>query len=47
MGVYTLCVSNEILEEYAEVIGRKMTPEIAENVIDLLLKSKNVELVYP
>ena len=47
MGVYTLCVSNEILEEYAEVIGRKMTPEIAENVIDLLLKSKNVELVHP
>lgn len=24
-----------------------MTPEIAENVADLLLKSKNVELIYP
>jgi len=46
-GVYTLCISNEILDEYVEIIGRKMTPDIAENVANLLLKSKNVELVYP
>lgn len=46
-GVYTLCISNEILDEYVEIIGRKMTPDIAENVANLLLKSNNVELVYP
>ena len=46
-GRYTLCISNEILDEYIEIISQKMTPEIAENVADLLLKSKNVELIYP
>jgi len=42
-----LCISNEIIEEYAEIIGRLMTPGIADHVIALLLKSKNVELIYP
>ena len=46
-GRYTLCISNEILDEYIEIIGQKMTPEIAESVADLLLKSKNVELINP
>ena len=46
-GKYTLCISNDILEEYIEIIGEKMTPEIAEHVADLLLKSENVELIYP
>jgi putative PIN family toxin of toxin-antitoxin system len=46
-GRYTICISNEILDEYIEIIGRKMTPEIAESVADLLLKSKNVELINP
>lgn len=31
-GRYTLCISNEILDEYIEIISQKMTPEIAENV---------------
>ncbi len=30
-GRYTLCISNEILDEYIEIISQKMTPEIAEN----------------
>ena len=33
---FTLCVSNEILEEYQEVIEQQTTPEIAENIILLL-----------
>ena len=46
-GRYVLCISNEILEEYIEIIGRLMSPIIAENVADLLLKSENVELIHP
>jgi len=46
-GKYTLCVSNSILEEYEEIIGQKTNTVVAKNVIALLLKSKNVELVQP
>ena len=46
-GQYVLCISNDILEEYTEIITQKMNHEIAENVVNLLLKSKNVELVHP
>lgn len=46
-GKYTLCVTNEILEEYQEIIERKTSSIVARNVIDLLLKSKNVEFVTP
>ncbi|MBO4372571.1 MAG: putative toxin-antitoxin system toxin component, PIN family [Bacteroidales bacterium] len=46
-GKYILCISNEILDEYIEIIGQLMSPDIAENVADLLLKSENVELIHP
>ena len=46
-GRYTLCVTNEILEEYEEVIGRKTTPGIARNVIDFIMQMRNVELIDP
>ena len=46
-GRYTLCVSNEILMEYQEMIGRKTTPEIAENVIQYITNSEYVELITP
>jgi len=42
-----LCVSTEILEEYAEIITQKMSVEVASNVIHLLLESKFVELIDP
>lgn len=42
-----MCLSNDILEEYEEIIGLKTTPEVARNVISLLLKCKNVEFVSP
>ena len=41
-GRYTLCVTTEILEEYEEVIARKTTPTVAENVLNLILESSNV-----
>lgn len=44
-GKYILCVSNEILLEYQEIIGQKTTPEIAENVIQFLINSEYVEFV--
>ena len=46
-GKYVLCVSTEILEEYAEIISLKMSVEVAANVIHLLLESQYVELINP
>lgn len=46
-GKYVLCVSTEILEEYAEIITQKMSVEVATNVIHLLLESQYVELINP
>lgn len=44
-GRYVLCVSNSIWEEYQEKIAEKTTPDIAENVIQYLINSENVELI--
>lgn len=41
-GKLELCVSTPILHEYEAVIGRKATPEIAENVVRALLLLPNV-----
>jgi putative PIN family toxin of toxin-antitoxin system len=46
-GKYILCVSTEILEEYAEIITQKASVGVAANVIHLLLESEYVELVTP
>lgn len=46
-GKYILCVSTDILEEYAEIITEKMSVNVATNVIHLLLESEFVELVNP
>ncbi len=46
-GQFILCVSTEIQEEYAEKITEKMSVEVANNVIHLLLESAYVELVNP
>lgn len=47
IGEYILCVSTDILEEYAEIITQKMSVNVAANVIHLLLESEFVELVNP
>ena len=44
---YVLCVSNEILDEYQEIIELQTTPQIAENVLMLILNSNNVVFVDP
>lgn len=43
-GKYVLCLSNDILTEYEEIIAMKTSAEVAKNVVGLLLKSKNVNL---
>ena len=46
-GKYTLCVSNEILEEYQEIIAQKTTPSIAQNVVRAIVESETVEFIDP
>ena len=46
-GKYQLCVSNEILEEYQEILEQQITPTVAENVILLILNRNNTMLVDP
>lgn len=46
-GKYTLCVSNEILEEYQEIIAQKATPSIAQNVVRAIVESAYVEFIDP
>ena len=46
-GRYILCVSNEILMEYQEIISQKTTPQIAENVIQFLINCEHVEFITP
>ena len=46
-GRYTLCVSTEILEEYEEIIASMTTPDVARNVVDAILKRRNVERIDP
>ena len=46
-GKYILCVSNEILAEYEEIIAVKTSPTVAEHVVDALVDSDYVEFVDP
>lgn len=46
-GKYILCVSNEIINEYLEIIGRKTNSFIAENVVQLLVNCEFVEQHEP
>ena len=46
-GKFILCVSTEIIEEYSEIISKKTTSEIANNVIATILNAHNTELVTP
>lgn len=46
-GQFQLCISNEILEEYQEIIEQQTTARIAENVTLLILNRKNVSFVEP
>ena len=40
-GKFELAISSEILLEYNEICSQKMTPQISENIIELILKQPN------
>ena len=46
-GENTLCVTNEILDEYAEILGRLSGRETAEYVLDLITECKYIEFFSP
>lgn len=46
-GDYTLCLSNDIMEEYEEVISRNINPKVARIVISYLLILPNVRFLDP
>ena len=46
-GDYYLCISNEILEEYAEVIARNISVNVARFIIFAILERKNVKQITP
>ena len=45
-GDLTLCVTTDILDEYAEIIERRMGAEISEMAIDLLLTLPNIHFIH-
>ena len=46
-GDYTLCITNEIIEEYMEVIARNINPRVAEAIIYTVLTRSNVKRFVP
>lgn len=46
-GEITLCLSNDIIEEYLEILAQKTTFLIANNVVSTILNRENVEFVTP
>ena len=46
-GDYVLCITNEILEEYMEVIARNINLRVAEAIIYTLLARDNVKRFAP
>ena len=46
-GRNTLCVSTEILEEYAEILERKTSPKFAELALDVITNNPNTLFVTP
>ena len=39
-GKYILCITNDIIEEYTEVIARNLSPLISDYIITAILNSK-------
>ncbi|MBP3843113.1 MAG: putative toxin-antitoxin system toxin component, PIN family [Prevotella sp.] len=46
-GRNQLCVSNEILEEYAEILEIKASPKFSELAIDVIINNPNTLFITP
>lgn len=46
-GKYVMCISNEIIEEYSEVIARNISPLMSELIVSAILNRRNVKMVSP
>ncbi len=46
-GKYVLCVTDEILDEYEEILSLKSSPYIAKAIIQAILVRKNVMRITP
>ena len=46
-GEHTLCVSNEIIDEYIEIMQKLMGLDVAEYVIKTILNSSFVQVITP
>lgn len=46
-GKYVLCITNDIIEEYSEVIARNISPLASEFIITAILNRKNIKLISP
>lgn len=46
-GRFRMCVSNEILDEYEEIISRLASSRVAANVIQTLINSPHVRHITP
>ena len=44
---FFLCISNEILTEYEEVLSRKTSKEVANNIIEIIVNRKNIIFANP
>ena len=46
-GDFVLCISNEILEEYAEVIARNISVNLARYIVYTIMERNNVRQIVP
>lgn len=46
-GQYILCVSNEVLEEYSEVLSRNINASVSDFIVQTILNRENVKLYDP
>jgi putative PIN family toxin of toxin-antitoxin system len=44
---FQLCVSNEILNEYEEILAKKTSTRFADMIMNVLVNSENLVLVHP
>jgi len=46
-GRFTLCFSNDILQEYEELLANFYTPEISESVMQTIMNTTNTKYIIP